>query len=160
LRGESLKLSLKQDETELDFEVVKEPWNKYNLIDGSNLKMKYILLKVKRTIPEKGKPSYAIKSQNIVEAYNVPENLRGPPAKVALPPEELKSAKKQEIGFSTLFEEWGEYLVEDGTRIRAKLTMVEVFRTERTNPDGEPIYIVNNGVTINIRVPKNLLPLP
>jgi hypothetical protein len=150
-------LSLKPDEVELDFEVVKEPWNKYNLIDGTNLKMRFILLKVRRTMPEKGKPNYSIKSNNVVEAYNVPLNLRGPPAKAVVPPEELKSAKKQEIGFSTLAEEWAEYLVEDGTRIRAKCSLVEVFRTERINPDGEPIYIANHSVTMNIKPAKSFM---
>ena len=118
-------MSLKPDEVELDFEVIREPWNKYNLSDGSNLKIMYILLKVRRIIAEPKKPSYSLKSQTIVEAYNVPLELRGPPAKVPVPPNELKSAKKQEVGFTTLFEEWAEYLVEDGTRIRAKCSLVK-----------------------------------
>jgi hypothetical protein len=66
-------LSLKPEEIELDFEVVKEPWNKYNLMDGSNLKLRFILLKVKRIMPQQGKPNYSIKSRVDVEAYNVPE---------------------------------------------------------------------------------------
>ncbi len=115
---------MNKDEVELDFEVVKEPWNKYNLMDGSNLKTKTVLIKVKRTMPEQGKPSYGIKSQNIVTAYNVPDNLKGVPSKGGVPPEELKSAKKQEVGFSTLYEEWAEYLVEDGTRIRMKSSLI------------------------------------
>jgi hypothetical protein len=150
-------LSLKSDEVELDFEVIKEPWNKYNLIDGSNLKIRFILLKVKRSIPPQGKPSYNLKSRNDVVAYNVPENLRGPPAKAPVSPEELKNVKKQEVGFSTIFEEWAEYLVEDATRIRAKVSLVEVFRAERTNDEGEPIYMLNQGVSLTIKPPKSLM---
>lgn len=152
-----MKLSLKPNEIELDYEVIKEPWNKYNLIDGSNLKVRYTLLKVRRTMPQQGKPNYSIKSRIDVEAYNVPENLRGPPAKAPVPPEELNKAKKQEVGFSTLFEEWAEYLVEDATRIRAKVSLVEVFRSERSNPEGEPIYIANHSVSITVKPPKSLM---
>lgn len=152
-------MTLKPDEVELDFEIVKEPWNKYNLVDGSNLKMKYILKKVRRRIPEQGKPSYGLKSQNLIEAYNVPKSLRGPPAKVPLPPSGLKSAKKQEVGFTTLIEEWAEYLVEDGTRIRAKCSLIEVFRTEKTNPEGEPIYLANHSITLNIKPSKTIMSL-
>ena len=150
-------MSLKAEEIELDFEVIKEPWNKYNLMDGSNLKMRFILLKVRRTMAQQGKPNYSIKSRNDVEAYNVPDNLRGPPAKFPAPPDELEKAKKQEVGFSTLFEEWAEYLVEDGTRIRAKVSLVEVFRTEKINPDGEPIYIANHSVSLTIKPSKSLM---
>jgi hypothetical protein len=64
-------------------------------MDGSNLKLRFTLLKVKRRISQQGKPSYNIKSRTDVEAYNVPPNLRGPPAKVPVPPEELKSAKNK-----------------------------------------------------------------
>lgn len=155
-------MSLRPDEAELDFEVIKEPWNKYNLIDGSNLKTKTVLIKVSRTMPEQGKPNYGIKSQNLVTAYNVPDNLRGPPAKGPVSPEELKSMKKQEVGFSTLYEEWAEYLVEDGTRIRIKSSLVEVSRSERTNAEGEPIYLIGNSLNVVIKPPKSLMspPLP
>ena len=144
-------------EAELDFEIIREPWNKYSLRDGSNLKLRYVLLKVKR-VSAQNKTNYALKSRNLIEAYNVPLNLRGPPAKVPVPPTELQSAKKEEIGFSTLFEEWCEYIVEDGTRIRAKSSLIEVFRTEKTNPEGEPVYIANQGVTVNIKPPRSVLP--
>jgi hypothetical protein len=148
-------LSLNKDEVELDFEVIKEPWNKYNLMDGSNLKTKTVLMKVSRRTPEQGKPSYNIRSKNLVTAYNVPDNLKGPPAKGPVPPQDLKSVKKQEVGFSTLYEGWAEYLVEDGTRIRIKSSLMEVFRTERTNADGEPIYIMGNSLNVIIKPPKS-----
>ena len=94
----------------------------------------------------------------MVEAYNVPESLRGPKAKRPIPPRELKSAKKQEIAFSTLFEEWCEYVVEDGARIRAKTSLVEVHRTDKANMDGEPIYLTHQSNTVNIKPPKGLVP--
>jgi hypothetical protein len=64
------------------------------------------------------------------------------------------------VGFSTLFEEWAEYLVEDGTRIRAKASLVEVFRTEKINADGEPIYIANHSVSITVKPSKSLMLQP
>jgi len=143
-------------EIELDFEIIREPWNKYSLTDGSNLKIRYILQKVKRTVVE-NKVSYGLKSQALVEAYNVPANLRGPRAKGPVPPNVLKSAKKQEVAFSTLFEEWCEYMVEDGTRIRAKCSLVEVHRSDKANVDGEPIYLTHHSTTVSIKPPKSLV---
>lgn len=126
-------------------------------MDGSNLKLRYLLQKVKRTVTE-NKVSYGLKSQILVEAYNVPANLRGPKAKQPVPPNELKTAKKQEVAFSTLFEEWCEYMVEDGTRIRAKCSLLEVHRTDKANIEGEPVYLTHQSTTVNIKPPKSLVP--
>lgn len=143
-------------ETELDFEVIREPWNKYSLMDGSNLKLRYVLVKVKRTVTE-NEVNYALKSKNLVEAYNVPANLRGPKAKKPIPPSELKTAKKQEVAFTTLFEEWCEYMVEDGARIRVKISLLEAYRTDKANVDGDPIYLTHSSTTVNIKPPKSLI---
>lgn len=126
-------------------------------MDGSNLKLRFVLKKVRRTLTEENL-NYALKSQNLAETYNVPADLRGPKAKRAVPPSELKSAKKQEVAFNTLFEEWCEYIVEDGTRIRAKSSLVEVHRTDKANMEGEPIYITHQSTTVNIKPAKSLIP--
>lgn len=117
-----------------------------------------MLLKVRKVVAG-NKTNYALKHQNLIEAYNVPPDLRGPPTKGPVPPAELNTAKKQEVGFSTLFEEWCEYMVEDGTRIRAKLSLLEVHRTDKTNMEGEPIYVINSSMTVNIKPSKTLMPI-
>lgn len=142
-------------ETELDFEVLREPWNKYNLRDGSNIKSRYVMTKVKKREPtskEDEKTAYGIEGQNITITYNVPEELEGPPSKQRYGPRELsRSIVEDDVGYSTLSEEWNEYIVEDGTRIRVKDTIVKVSRTNKTDKNGDPIYLVQHSTLVDVR---------
>jgi len=61
---------------EMDFKIVKEDWNEYQLVDGTTLKTKSILMKVywvldpsgKRMYTPAGDPSIIINSVNQVVA--------------------------------------------------------------------------------------------
>ncbi|MFQ5710202.1 MAG: hypothetical protein ACE5GD_00330 [Candidatus Geothermarchaeales archaeon] len=78
-------------------------------------------------------------------AYNVPKNLKGEPSTKPHPPEELKSSiAAPDSGYDTLSEEWNEYFVEDGTKIRIKDTVARISRTNKYNKDGDPIYLVDH----------------
>jgi hypothetical protein len=142
-------------EHELDFEVLREPWNKYSLRDGSNVKSRYILTKVKKREPDKkegGKVAYGVEGQNITVTYNVPEELKGPPTRQTYSPQELsQSIAEDDIGYSTLSEEWNEYIVEDGTKIRVKDTIVKVSRTKKTDRNGNPVYLVQHSTLVDVR---------
>jgi hypothetical protein len=61
---------------DLDFEVFKEPWNKYQLLDGTRVRIKHIVQKI-RKISEIGKIAYEVTSQDIISVYHVPSRLRG-----------------------------------------------------------------------------------
>lgn len=144
-------------ESELDFEILREPWNKYSLKDGTNVKCRYILTKVKKREPEneKEKPTYGIEGQNVSVIYNVSADLKGPPSTVTYSPPELASSiKEDDVGYDTLSEEWNEYIVEDGTKIRLKGTVVKVSRTDKTDRNGDPIYIVQTTLMVGIQPRK------
>lgn len=53
-------------------------------------------------------------------------------------------------------EEWNEYIAEDGASIRVKLVVVKVSRTDKTDRDGEPIYLVQTSVLPQILPPKKV----
>lgn len=144
-------------EFELDFEVLREPWNKYSLRDGSSVKSRYILMKVKKreSTKEGEKTAYGVEGQNITVIYSVPPELKGPPSKRTYTPQELSSSiVVDDVGYSTLSEEWNEYVVEDGTKIRVKDTVVKVSRTDKSDKNGDPIYLVQHSTLVDVRVRK------
>jgi hypothetical protein len=147
------------DSVPIDFDVVREPWNKYEISDESVLKPKYVLTKI---FKEKGGEKrgetgvgYNIKGQNIVEIIYVPKELRGKPSKKAYSPEELKaSVVAEDLSYRTLSEEWNEYALEDGSKLRIKLTVTTVSRSSLINNEGDPIYHIGNNVLLNAKPPK------
>lgn len=142
-------------ETELTFDVVREPWNVYELEDGSILRTKFILLRVKRKEDPSGQTGYAVKSQTITSVSHIPELLIGEPAARQYSPKELQaSIVEEDVRYTTLTEEWNEYIVEDGARIRVKLTVVKVAKTDKFNNDGEPIYLVLTTSMPQIQPPR------
>jgi len=71
----------------LDFKVVKEDWNEYELADGARLKVKLVLIDVLRmpVYNPLGEPIYRIMSQNLVKCTYVPEELKRKPKPPATP---------------------------------------------------------------------------
>ena len=62
----------------IDFKVLKEDWNEYDLDDGTKLKVKTVLIDVIR-MPEYnqlGEPIYHLMSQNVVKLASVPKELK------------------------------------------------------------------------------------
>lgn len=143
--------------TELDFDVLKEPWNVYQLEEGPILRTKYVLTRVVRKREEGGRFGYAFKGRNIVSLSHFPPELRGPPSPRIYSPEELQaSIIDDDVRYSTIVEEWNEYIAEDGASIRVKLVVVKVSRTDKTDRDGEPIYLVQTSVLPQILPPKKV----
>lgn len=141
--------------TELDYDVIREPWNRYELEDGSHLKIRYILIGLTRKEESGGKGGYGIKGQNIVDLHRVPISMKGPPADRQYNPEELMpNIINDDVRYSTLNEEWNEYVAEDGAKIKVKITLVSVAKTNKFNMEGDPIYITKTAVLPQIMPPK------
>jgi len=70
------------DATEVDFQTRKEDWNEYQLMDGSEVKMKLVVsgvFRIDSLYDDEGNPVYQIKSTNIA-AVKSPDNLRRKPS--------------------------------------------------------------------------------
>ncbi len=146
---ERIKMSI---EKEIDFEVLREPWNKYSLTDGSYIKSRYILTKVKKVEPFgeiKGK--VGVEGRTVTVPYNVPLTLKGVPNMKKYSSNELKEAIDEEIRYSTISEEWNEYIVDDGTRIRIKDTVTNITRIKLKDRNGDPIYIVSHSTLVQVK---------
>ena len=138
----------------LDFDVVREPWNKYELADGAVLKTKTILTKVrKQTRDEGGKQieSYSLEIQTISVILT---DERGTPDTKVYSPQELQaSIIKDDVRYTTLSEEWNEYVVDDGGRIRVKSTVARVSKSSKFDKNGEPVYWVESSNMAQIKPP-------
>jgi len=139
----------------LDYDVVREPWNRYELESGSILRTKYVLNGLTKQLQEGDKTGYSAKGQNIVTLSHIPFDKRGRPAERPYSPPEIQSAIiNEDVRYTTLREEWNEYVAEDGARVRVKLTVVRVASTSLYNMEGGPIYHVNSSVMVQIKPPK------
>jgi len=142
--------------TELDYEVIREPWNRYELDGGAHLKLRYILIQITKK-PEVGGPTpgYNVKGQHIAEICRVPLDQKGPPSDREYSPQELEeNVVDDDVKFSTLNEEWNEYFAEDGTRIRLKIMPVSIKKSSLTNKEGDPIYNIQFTLVPQIKPPK------
>jgi len=66
------------DATDVDFQIRKEDWNEYLLMDGTVLKMKLVIgdvFKVPGEFDNEGNPVYIVKSNNIL-VVRAPDNLK------------------------------------------------------------------------------------
>jgi len=69
----------------------------------------------------------------------------------------INLSKGKRIDFKAVKEEWNEYDLEDGTKLKVKLILVDVLRLPDYNPLGEPLYqIMSQNVLKTTYVPDEL----
>jgi len=77
-----MKIKHGQQELEVDPVAVtkaEEPWCEYVLADGTKIRIKHVLgaiFRAKDAFTDSGEPLYITRSQNVVIASEVPENLK------------------------------------------------------------------------------------
>lgn len=137
----------------IDFDVIRETWNKYELNDNTIIKTKYVLTKLTKILKDK-KVNYAIGGQTITVILPAVES-RGPPDTTQYTGDDYKKAIIQDdVKYNTIAEEWYEYIVDDGTKLKLKMTVTGISKTSKFDKNGEPVYIVNSAFIINVKLPK------
>ena len=136
----------------LDFKVVKEFWDVYDLNDGTKLKNRVILTGVKKLSSnsinngnngENNKNNeYEFDFQSI-QSFIFSEKSKGNPHTNFYKKEELDTSYKIEVPHSAISEKWNEYAVkDDGTKIKLKSTVTDVKKSNIFLQNGDPIYNV------------------
>ena len=137
----------------IDFEIIKEPWNKYQFADNSVLKTRAILKKVERVM-EGDKISFKMDVQNLTVIYANSE-LKGEPNPNPISKQEMKkSIDKPDMRYDTLSQEFNEYLLDDGTKLKIFTNVISVSRTTRKDAKGDPVYQVQTKNNIEVK-PSN-----
>jgi hypothetical protein len=161
---------------EVKFEIEKEGWNVYELIDGNHrvtLRMRAILTKILRPkiikikeppligIPQGMQPppkvpkdEFQLSFQNIVVVSECPAVLMGTPTP-PVPPSELNKIAKEEIEFHPFDEDWNIYKTEDGVKLKIKLVVSSVRKAKgKFDQLGYPLYVVQSTNAIVPTPPK------
>lgn len=140
------------DSATIDFKVIKEYWDSYLLGDGTTLKSRVVLTGVKKS---KTNPSseYEFDFQSI-QSFIFSDKAKGPSHSKVYTREELESASSKELPYSISSEKWNEYLLDDGTKLRLKNSVVGITKSELFLQNGDPIYNVKIRVLSRVKRSK------
>lgn len=135
----------------IDFEIIKEPWNKYHISDGSVLKTRIILTEVERVM--KGtKPEFSVNSQTLL-VLNADPSLKGKPSTKQHTPKEIEEAiERKDLRYDTMSQEFNEYVLDDGTKIQIYTNITNIDRTTLHNMKGDPIYKITPSIQIEMKL--------
>jgi len=137
----------------LDFEIIKEPWNKYSLSDGSKLKTR-IMIKSAWSFEKDGKKNYSIDMQNFTVLMCDP-SLQGAKNQTKWTKEQIQ--KNIDVGdsrYDTIAYEANEYILDDTTKIIIHSNITKISRTKLYDPRGDRIYSVDLNASVTITPPK------
>ena len=132
----------------LDFTVSREDWCRYDLSDGSILKVKLIATKIR-----KKNSTYNVDVQNIIVVLS---NERDQPDSKAYSPLELQQSITHDLRYTIIIQDWNEYVVDDGANIKVQPIVTKVAKTSKFDLHGDPIYLVNVQGNVVIEPPGTL----
>lgn len=139
----------------LEFKVIKEVWNEYELNDGTKLRGRMFLTRIsedknapKAESPKSGKKlvNYNFSFGKHFEVFAPKDQLSGPTGHIP-PSHSIPDDKKSEVDPILLSEPWNSYeIVKNGTVIKIKLVVSEIFKVDGIYDQfGQPYYILKHG---------------
>jgi len=143
----------------LDFEVVREIWNKYELLgDNSILKVKVVLTRVRKgNVPQQEEAQSSAGQRYSVDFQQINVVLtgeRGQPDTRKYTPQELQaSIIKDDIRFRTVEQDWNEYVADDNTRIKIQPVIMKVAKSSKFDGKGDPIYSIELSLNLQVKPP-------
>jgi hypothetical protein len=137
---------------QLDFDVIREPWNKYQIADGAFLKTKLVITRIRKRQTSDNKADYSFDMQPILVILS--DELGTPDPKNYSPEELQATVVKDDIRYDTISEEWNEYVIDDGSRLRIKSTVTRVGKTSLYGNDGTPQYWIESNQIAHVRTPR------
>ncbi len=125
---------------EIDFSVIREDYSRYMLDDGTLLKAKIVVQKIflSPIITPEGYPTETFFAAQNMATATVPQNLKRSSSQLFDPTID----KGQEIPFHEQKIKDQEYITDNGFRITIKPILTKVFKYDKYNQFGEPIYNV------------------
>jgi len=136
----------------LDFEIIKELWNKYNLRDGSSLKTR-VMLESAWFIEKDDKKNYSVTIKNFTVILCDP-SLQGTKNTTKWTTEQIKKGiEVEDSRYDTISYEANEYLLDDRTKILIHTNITKISRTKLFNKYGDRIYNIQLGISMTITPP-------
>jgi hypothetical protein len=160
-RSDNSKLAENSQKTE-DFEIIdiassNEVWSTYQLIDGTILKIRDVLLKAIKLphLDEKGNPIFNISSKRISVAFPS-KSILGKETAPCTQEELHKSIIDNNMKFEVIQEPWNEYILKDGTNLQIKAILTAVSKTSKFDHYGEPIYLTTRKLNLEVKSSNQL----
>ena len=143
---------LPENDSYEEFNILKEDWNTYRLEDGAVLKVRQILVKIaKQPMIDPAEPSMSIEMSNLLTAIFPPANLRGVPSSQQYGPQELsQSVVLPNMKCVPTNEVTNEYMTKSGVKMLFQIAALNVARTNKFGPSGDPVYVVNAQTNVQI----------
>jgi len=149
----------------LDFKIVKEEWNEYELKGDIKLRGRAFLTRLaeNKNAPtpsnlKKGEQSIQM-TFSVEKKFQVfaPPILKGQPTKPIPRLDQIPEDKKEEIELLTYSEPWNVYeVLKNGGILKMKLVVSKVWKIKDTfDAFGEPYCVVNNSPIFNYEPPKD-----
>jgi hypothetical protein len=127
----------------LDFKIIKEDWNKFTIEDGTELKIKIVMVKILRRKYEEGY-DYRF-NHNKIFYINAPLDKSGTPTDKRYSVKELRDSiietdmKYKRSGKT----KWNEYIInEDKTKIYVRPEIITIHKSKFFDEYGDPIYSI------------------
>jgi hypothetical protein len=151
----------------VDFRVMNEDWQTYELSDESRLKVKLVLTQVWRARtqvnPITGEPLYMWNTLNALSLLSFPETLRGQSTTMQITPEIVAQNIDRPVDFEIVGkeDEWNVYNLMDTSVLRLRLNITGISRTKLRGQAGEPVYSVATGTpNYRIKIAESLIRKP
>ena len=137
----------------IDFEVIKESWNKYSLQDGTKFKVRSILQSVwAEKVGGKIKHNVEVAQHQV---WLCDPTVQGKPSTEQYEPKQLEeNIEVKRCPYTTIQYEPSEYVLDDGSRIVLHDTLVNIARTSLFNAVGDRIYIVTSTGQMSVAPPQ------
>lgn len=148
----TLSAKFPSDYDEMEFEIVEEGWNEYELSDGVRIKGRVFLAKIIRD-PNNLKNMNFDVTQPKWSIY-APVELRGPPSTELLKDSQRQNAcDKYNVHIDRSHEPWNVYrILRTGQKVKIKLTIDEIIRLQDAfDPNGSPFYRVPHGISVLVK---------
>ena len=138
----------------VDFEIIKEDWNKYELQDGTKLKTRLMLKRVKLT-QNAGQIKHNLEIDHITIFLCDPK-MQGKPDTTRYTQKQLQAnIEVTNCPYTTLRYEPYEYELDDGTRLVLHNTLVNIARTRLFDVEGNRYYVANITNQVTVTPPKS-----
>jgi len=140
---------------DVEFELVREPWNVYKLDDGAKLKVRLILVKIFTPPGVKFENTEGLQfAANPMFVTYVPQDMKGTPSDKPISSEERIASIVEDVDFETVNEEWNEYKLPKNFRLRLKMIITQIGKTDKFSGDGSPLYNIGHQMVHRIVLPK------